>query len=376
MFARILVPLDGSELAESALPYAEALARSGGGQLVLARAAIARTFPGVDATEAEIRVVEEAEAYLAGKAERLRRDGFTVETGVPYGDAVEETLTEIRLRKADVVVMATHGRSGLGRWVYGSVAEGVLASSPVPVLLVRAWHAGSVWPMDKRLRLLVPLDASLFAQDALPVADELARALGSQAVLLQAIPSPDLASGDGVQWTGADLQSYEAARLEAEENLRQAAARLTLPPEDITREVRVGDAAEAIAAGCREHGVGLVVMASHRRTGLSRLLLGSVADAVLRRGEVPLLLIRSAEEPGILKELVHAESAEGPAGSRVSVALTQDEIALIRSALGTLGQTVSRHEHLHARIQTLLSRLPSGQEVDSREVAPSSGGAP
>jgi nucleotide-binding universal stress UspA family protein len=134
----ILVPLDGSALAELALPRAIELARVSGATLLLLRAAMAHTVPGLDSAEAQIRVVEEAEGYLASTAARLRSAGVaTVETATWYGAAAFAIVEAARLRKVDMIVMTTHGRSGLPRLVFGSVAESVLRSTATPLLLVR-----------------------------------------------------------------------------------------------------------------------------------------------------------------------------------------------------------------------------------------------
>jgi nucleotide-binding universal stress UspA family protein len=138
----ILVPLDGSLLAEAALPRAVDLARVSGGRLLLVRAVEAKGLPGVDAAEAQVRVVREGEAYLAGVQEQLRATTpAAVETSVWYGPAAYAIVEAARVRKADVIVMTTHGRSGLGRLVLGSVAESVLRGTTTPILLLRAPEA-------------------------------------------------------------------------------------------------------------------------------------------------------------------------------------------------------------------------------------------
>lgn len=137
-FDRILVPLDGSPLAEAALPKARALAGAHA-TVTLLRAAEARTFPGVDPTEAQISAVEEAEGYLARVLDQLRQDGFAnAETTVWYGPAAAAIVEAAHMRKFDLIVMTTHGRSGLGRLIMGSVAESVLRGTTTPILLVRA----------------------------------------------------------------------------------------------------------------------------------------------------------------------------------------------------------------------------------------------
>jgi len=141
-FEKILVPLDGSALAESALARAALFAANDDTTLMLIRAAEAYTLPGVDPTEAQVEVVREAEEYLGAVAARLEREGLKkVETSVWYGPAASAIVEAARLRKADLIVMSTHGRSGLGRLILGSVAESVLRGTTTPILLLRAQEA-------------------------------------------------------------------------------------------------------------------------------------------------------------------------------------------------------------------------------------------
>lgn len=139
---KILVPLDGSALAEAALPRALELAQDSGAKVELLRAVEASTLPGVDPTEAQIKVVQEGETYLADVAARLRAGGVqAVETSVWYGPAAYAIVEAGQLHKADLIVMTTHGRSGLGRFILGSVAESVLRGTTVPIFLIRAAEA-------------------------------------------------------------------------------------------------------------------------------------------------------------------------------------------------------------------------------------------
>lgn len=140
-FKTILVPLDGSPLAEGALTRAVALAKDGA-QVILLRAAEAHTLPTSDATEAQVKVVREAEEYLDGVKARLATAGVTrVETSVWYGPPAEAIVEAARFRNADLIVMSSHGRSGLGRLVLGSVAESVLRGTKTAILLIREENA-------------------------------------------------------------------------------------------------------------------------------------------------------------------------------------------------------------------------------------------
>ena len=136
-FERILVPLDGSSCAENILPAVEKLATDLKASVALLRVAVAHTFPGVDPTDAEVKVVREAEDYLAGIEKRLKAKGLKVDSHVRYGDDAEEILNHAGLKEVDLVAMSTHGRSGVGRFLIGSVAEKVLRHSPKPVFLAR-----------------------------------------------------------------------------------------------------------------------------------------------------------------------------------------------------------------------------------------------
>jgi len=136
---RILIPLDGSALAEAAIDAALDLGRGRACKFMLLRAAEAHTLPGTDPTDEQVAVVREAEEYLAALAERLAKQGVTdVDTSVWYGPAAAAVIEAARLKKADVIVMSTHGRSGLGRLILGSVTESVLRGTMTPICIVRA----------------------------------------------------------------------------------------------------------------------------------------------------------------------------------------------------------------------------------------------
>jgi nucleotide-binding universal stress UspA family protein len=296
MYRTILVPLDGSPLAECAVPYAETVARASGAQIVLLRATVAHTLLGTGPGD-EVAAEQEAEEYLAGVATRLS-DRSGVVTATFYGAPAEAIIEEIRLREADLVVMATHGRAGLGRLVFGSVAEAVLDRSPVPVLLVRVVQEElPVALVAECPRLLVPLDGSAVAEEALPVAQELAKAIGGELLLLHAVVPPEqartTAQGSVVAYLDQELAALEA---EARGYLRQVSDRLATGQEPSPPQIdaRVGRPADVIAEASREHEVALVVMTTPGRTGLARVLSGSVADEVLRHGSVPLLLVGPA----------------------------------------------------------------------------------
>ena len=136
---KMLVPLDGSKLAEQALTKAVDIAEGRKPTLVLLRAAEASAWPGTDPTDDQVRVVRQAEEYLDGVKAALARKGIRkVETSVWYGPPASAIVEAAGVTKADLIVMTTHGRSGLGRLILGSVAEAVLRGTSLPILLLRS----------------------------------------------------------------------------------------------------------------------------------------------------------------------------------------------------------------------------------------------
>lgn len=138
MFRTILVPLDGSSLAEESVDRIRELALTHSSKVILLRVAFALVFPGADPTKAQINVTEEAEEYLEKIQKRLESEGIQAEIVVRYGFPVEEILAHINRGGIDLLAMTTHGRTGPARMVMGSVAEQVVRHSNIPVLLFRA----------------------------------------------------------------------------------------------------------------------------------------------------------------------------------------------------------------------------------------------
>jgi len=143
----IVVPLDGSVLAEMALARAAEIVGGADTCVILVRAAQAYTFPGVDMVDAQVKVVREAEAYLADAAARMRAlDVKDVRGSVWYGAAAPAIIEAAKAHHADLIVMTTHGRSGLGRLVLGSVAGSVVCGTTTPILLLRDGTAAVATP--------------------------------------------------------------------------------------------------------------------------------------------------------------------------------------------------------------------------------------
>jgi nucleotide-binding universal stress UspA family protein len=297
MFRTLLVPLDGSELAERALPYATALSSAAGGKLALVRVALApppATLDGATWVQEQSEAVAEAEQYLANVATKLRTR-LAVETSVPYGRASSCIVDSITEMGADAVVMATHGRTGLKHLLVGSVAEAVIADSGVPVFVTYA-RPGEMpqAPFDPvHARVIVPLDGSDFARAALLTAVELVGSSG-ELVLVSVVEPPDHVEYDEVGRVVAYLDQQEEAQTRQARDYLHAVARQLVkeyPGLQLSVEVRVGAPADGVIAVAADRVADLVVMASHGRTGIGRAVFGSVTGAVLHDGFTPVLVV-------------------------------------------------------------------------------------
>ena len=305
-FHSILVPLDGSPLAEQALPLATDLARQKGARLRLVLvhepppaprdALAANMFVAVD------RVNQRGErGYLRSVQRRLREDGIRLSaaatlTGHP-GPALAEFARETG---ADLVVMATHGRSGIRRAWLGSVADYLIRHLELPILLVRAPETPATSVPERPSRqILVPLDGSALSEQALAPACRLARAWRAELtpvnivlpVMLPAdgnLPLPSAYDGNATEQCRQDAQQYLDG---VSERVREWGVRA----EGIAM---VGwSTAGALLDIARPDAVGAIVLATHGRSGLRRWALGSVADKLIRAAEVPVLVVRPAGVP-------------------------------------------------------------------------------
>jgi nucleotide-binding universal stress UspA family protein len=277
MLRNLVVPLDGSALAERALPYAVRLARVGHGRIILMRAALGE--------------FEEEEEYLHTIARKLVGH-VPVECAVAYGRAAGQILRAVSESGADAVVMATHGRTGLPHLLYGSVTEEVLANSSVPVLAVYAQPGQAPEPAFSpyNARLLVPQDGSDYDAPALHTALEIVGGQGEIVLLGVVPPAEHVEYGEDGHVLAYLDQQEESRRVEAHDYLNAVAdeVRSRVP---VKVDVRVGDPANRIALAAIEEAADLIVMATHGRIGIRRAVLGSVAGAVLRSTPTPVLLV-------------------------------------------------------------------------------------
>jgi len=295
MFEKILVPLDGSDVAETALRYAEEFARWLSSELVLYHVCGAEH-------EHFLRMhkvyLDELGRNVEANLRKRRAPQVKVTTQVEIGQAAESVCNLVQSRQISLVVMSAVGASTLRiAHVLGSVADQVCRTVPVPVLLVRP-ERGQQAAEEKRLigRILVPLDGSELSARALPVAEELARRLSAGITLYRMAHVVNPAGLDGVdslpgisylQLTQQQEQRVRSELLDVEKALRAKGV-------TVTHAVTTGvDAAEEIIEIGTKVGADLVVMSTHGRSGITRWAMGSVAERVLRHGTLPLLLVNA-----------------------------------------------------------------------------------
>lgn len=293
MIDRILVPLDGSDLAAQALPHAVVQARRFEARIMLLRVMEPLPASAVEwATDPELFAGEDyAEAYLKGVADTVAEEGLDVACYTRSGPAAESIIAFAKAEEVDLIAMSTHGRSGIGRWVYGSVADKVLRGAEAPVFLIRASEGVPPADVSGYQRLLLPLDGSELAELALPYAEAWARTFDTEVILLRVPTLPTYVSlGPDASMVVPSLlsEAYE----EADAYLTNVTHRLKATGLDVHKAaVDPGPIADTIIDYAHEADVDCIVMSTHGRSGLGRWVYGSVADRVLRGAGVPVLLI-------------------------------------------------------------------------------------
>jgi len=295
----VLVPLDGSPFAEQALPTAVALARRLGADLDLLMVVTPGIAPRFSEhmTETEATRHEEArqgaKAYLEGVGARLAAEsGITPSLFVGMGPITEAIERHVQDHDVSLVVLTSHGRGTIQRAWLGSVTDGLVRRAPVPVLVVRPQDGGAPEGAGTFRRVLIPLDGSPAARAILAPALDL---LGTEGVLyiLARVVVAHAAVSTYLPHMAEENRRIEEARAEATELLAQRKAELEA--RGATVETRIVDhtgAAHAILALAEEAGADLIAMTTEGRGGIGRLLVGSVADKVIRGSSLPILVAR------------------------------------------------------------------------------------
>jgi nucleotide-binding universal stress UspA family protein len=296
MLSQLLVPLDGSAFAETALPYALSVSRRAGSRIELVSVEEdAGAFPDIEWVRA---ASEWTRDYLEDTARRIRASaGGEVTTALLPGRIWETLVRRGEELGVDLVVMATHGRGALSRAWLGSTADTFVRHTDRPVLLVTP-SEHDVAPAPEQdvafKHILVPLDGSDFGLAILKPVSELSRAFLAPVTLLRVVTYPaELASPYVPQSVQVDLDIVERARVAAVEATAALAAELTRSGIDARHEVVVeAHPATAILARASELNVSMIALATHGRGGLSRVVLGSTTDKVIRSAHRPVLVLK------------------------------------------------------------------------------------
>jgi nucleotide-binding universal stress UspA family protein len=278
MYKKLVVPLDGSPLAEVALPYAEEIAGKMGSEIILLS-----VLPSEETHEYQkhytytTKMVNATKRHVEKYLETSRDQAIKIGTATRSGNPAEGILDYISKGAPNLIVMATHGRSGVSRWAVGSVADKVVrATTRQPLLLIRAKGCHPDMRAKRILKkALVPLDGSMGSEAVIPCIIELALNLQMELTLLQVIPKNN--------HTYVDAEAY----------LQSLCRRLEDRGITARYEVKVGAAADQIIDLADELAIDVVAMSTRGQNAINLWPLGSVAQKVLLGGNTPLLLIRA-----------------------------------------------------------------------------------
>ena len=296
MFEKILVPLDGSELAERALKPALRVASHDRSRLFLLDVPVyshvmvpgAAGYGLITPEESLTQSRKEAQNYLESIVQIYRRPGLAITPLVIDGDIAGTIVDAAADKEVDLIVMTTHGYSGFTRWVMGSVTERVLRSAPCPVLVVRHEKLPT--------QAVITLDGSRLAERALKPGLHLARSLGAQITLLRVSHEERLSRVEMGMLRLTDSELCKDLTQNAEGRvvyyLDCLAEKYSLPESAVKAVILKGQPAPNILAYLETHNTDLLIMATHGYTGLKRWVYGSVMEKVLRKADCAMLIVR------------------------------------------------------------------------------------
>ncbi len=283
--------MDGSKLAEQALSYAEELARALNSEVVLAGICEPEESQYYHMYQLYVEKMAEAVGNHIKKVSPVAK----VTSVALYGRPAEEIIDYAEKNGVRLIIMVSHGRSGIMLWSMGSVASKVLQRIGMPILFIRAkvshLEASTEGLFD---RILVPLDGSDAGEAALPYVRELTEKLESEVILLQVVaPGQHVHTVGGLDYVLFAEQQVESMEAEAREYLEKVSKRLAGTKGIITSEVRVGDAAHQIIKFADETNIRLVSISTHGRSGIRQWISGSVTHKILQAGNTPVLLVKA-----------------------------------------------------------------------------------
>lgn len=314
MMRKVAIPLDGSSFAERVLAHVPRLGSVDEIELLLIRVIETTRYYSYVAPDA-VHIFDftkwrvEAENYLKRVSGELRELGYRVYTTVVDGDVATSICEVAGAQDADMIAMTTHGRSGLQRWIMGSVADRIIRTSQKPVYLVRPGREiGGKAPQ----KIMVPLDGSALAEAALAPALGLVDKHTAELWLVQAVELPELWGEEFVSAeTVASLPSIEEQESLARAYLTQVADSLRNAGRTVRIHIETGHPASVIASVASAEAIDTIVMSTHGRSGLSRWVFGSVAEKVVRTVDCPVLLVRGQPPSENSNEVIEADAISG-----------------------------------------------------------------
>jgi len=297
MYSRMLILLDGSKVAEQVLPYARCLAKALSLPVDLFQAVDAEALESL-ANPAQGRYVDtllnEKRTSSAGYLETVGRsfEAVRLSSAVEIGKPEDLILDKAGADPQTLVVMATHGRSGIQRWVLGSVADKVLHGVANDLFLVRASEQGKTEGTATLTKVIVPLDGSPLAEKILPQVIELGTKMPLEVILMRAYALPPAISPN--EYTGFSQELFNQLEGEAKDYLVEKSQELSEQGlRNISYVIDLGYGAEEITRLARKTPDNFIVMCTHGRSGVKRWALGSVTDRVVRHSGDPVLIIRA-----------------------------------------------------------------------------------
>jgi nucleotide-binding universal stress UspA family protein len=300
MFKNILVPLDGSKLAEAAIPPAVSLAQTLKAPITLLHL-IEKDAPQEIHKDHHLREAAEAADYLKNVAANAAKDGLKIETHVHTAEVKDVAASITRHASEefnpDLIVMCAHGHSGFRDLVFGNIAQQVLSGGQTPLLLLQPESAESR-PFSLR-RLLVPLDNESVHDESLHYAQELARTYKAELYLLTVIPTFETLTGEEAA-VSSMLPATATVFLDIQEetgkdHLQDHLNDLLKAGYNVNAEIARGDPAEVIVATAARISADMILLSTHRKAGMNAFWSRSVAPNVLKKTQIPLLLIPMKE---------------------------------------------------------------------------------
>jgi nucleotide-binding universal stress UspA family protein len=285
MWKKILVPIDGSDLAELALPYAEELAGAFNSELIL-------LYVSEPADDEHLHMHQLYLEKLAGQMKkRLKKVSPLVISGKPAGEIVKYTKkNDIRL-----IVMASHRSSGIIPWATGGIADKVIDATGVPLLLIKATKPQRE-TKEKHLisRILLPLDGSEAGEAAITRVKELKSRLEAEVTLLEVVPKGrHLRTVGGLDYILYPEPELETFKAEAKTYLDKVYKRLQRSKGELKVEIRSGEVAKEILNFAKKKKASLIAISSHGHSGMTKWVFGSTAQKIISDSPIPVLVVKA-----------------------------------------------------------------------------------